>query len=295
MRALCFLPSGRRLGPCSVSRRAASPASRPLDGSVRSSPTTSSTVTACQAPGAVCGAVLTAAPIAKPRVSWRLGHWSRTWRNRVIRLASFRALTFPAYGEVGVGSSNLVPVPSADQVGERPLEEIVQRASQQAVDLAREQVDVARRELAARASRAGPGAAMVGGGALLAALASGTGTAALILVLAGRRGASAAALGVTGAYAGAGALLAREGLVRLREAGPRLPDATVEDEPAQDSEPVPPVKRPAKTAAKSARRTKSAADSLPRPTARPTPKPKAASSRRRTSSTQTGRARRRAS
>ena len=80
---------------------------------------------------------------------------------------------------------------------------------------------------------------MVGGGALLAALASGTGTAALILLLARRPGASAA-LGVTGAYAGAGAFLAREGLVRLREAGPPLPDVPVEDEPVQNAsnEPV---------------------------------------------------------
>jgi hypothetical protein len=76
---------------------------------------------------------------------------------------------------------------------------------------------------------------MVGGGALLAALASGTGTAALILLLARRPGPSAAALGVTGAYAGAGAFLAREGLIRLREAGPPLPDVPDRDEPGQTS------------------------------------------------------------
>jgi hypothetical protein len=34
---------------------------------------------------------------------------------------------------------------------------------------------------------------------------------------------------VTGAYAGAGALLAREGLVRLRGAGPPVPEATVQN------------------------------------------------------------------
>jgi Putative Actinobacterial Holin-X, holin superfamily III len=187
-------------------------------------------------------------------------------------------------------------VPGVDQVGERPLEDMVQKASQQAVVLAREQVDLARRELAGRVRKAGPGAAMVGGGALLTALASGTGTAALILVLAGRRGASAAALGVTGAYAGAGALLARQGLERLREAGPQLPDAPVQDEPAQASEQDPgAAKRATKAPAKSARRAKSAAESLPRPTGRPKPKPKpkAAGSRRRASSAPTGRTRRR--
>jgi hypothetical protein len=193
-------------------------------------------------------------------------------------------------------------VPGVEQVGERPLEELVQSASQQAVVLAREQVDVARRELAARARHAGPGVAMVGGGALLAALASGTGTAALVLLLARRPGASAAAFGVTGAYAGFGALLAREGIVRLREAGPPLPDEPVQDEPVQDAsnEPVQnakqdlgPAKRRTKAAAKSPRRTKSAAKSPPQPTGRPKPKSKSPSSRRRATRTQTDRTRRR--
>jgi hypothetical protein len=152
---------------------------------------------------------------------------------------------------------------------------------QVAMVVAREQVDVARRELTARARQAGPGVAMVGGGGLLAVLASGTGTAALILLLARRPGASAAALGVTGAYAGAGAFLARKGLVRLREAGPPLPDVPVQDEPVQD----------AKQAVGSAkRRTKSAAKSPPQPTrGRPKSEPKSPSSRRRASRTQTDR------
>jgi hypothetical protein len=157
-------------------------------------------------------------------------------------------------------------------VGERPLEELVQAASQQALGVAREQVDVARRELTARARQAGPGVAMVGGGALLTALASGTGTAALILLLARRPGASAAALGVTGAYAGAGAFLARKGLVRLREAGPPLPDVPVQDEPAQNAkQDLGSAKRRTKSAAKSPRRTNSAAKSPPQPTGRPKP------------------------
>jgi hypothetical protein len=185
-------------------------------------------------------------------------------------------------------------VPGVDQVGERPLDEMVQKASQQAVVLAREQVEVALRELAARARQAGPGAAMVSGGVLLGALASATGTAALILLLARRPGASAASLGVTGAYAGAGALLAREGLVRLRDAGPHLPDVPVQDDSVQDSaqDLGSPKRRTAaksarqtKSAAGSARRTKSAGDSLLRSTERPTPKSKVPSSRRRASST----------
>jgi hypothetical protein len=153
------------------------------------------------------------------------------------------------------------------------------------VVVAREQMDVARRELTARARQAGPGVAMVGGGVLLAALASGTGTAALILLLARRPGASAAAL-VTGAYAGAGAVLAREGLVRLREGGSPLPDLPDQEEPVQKAQ---------QDLGSAKRRIKSAAKSPRQPTGRPKPKSKSPSSRRRASRTQTDRARRRAS
>jgi DNA helicase HerA-like ATPase len=155
-----------------------------------------------------------------------------------------------------------------------------------AVAVAREQMDVARRELAARAKQAGPGVAMVGGGGLLAVLASGTGTAALILLLDRRPGASAAALGVTGAYASAGALLARKGLVRLREAGPTLPEMPVQEES---------VKHAKQELGSAKRRTKSAAKARPRPTGRPKPKSKSPSPRRRASRTQTDSLRRRAS
>ena len=95
--------------------------------------------------------------------------------------------------------------------------------SDQAVIAAREQLDLARREMTSKARQAGAGAAMVGGGAFLAALASGTATAALVLLLSRRPGSSAAALAVTGAYAGGGALLARAGLAQLKNAGPPVP------------------------------------------------------------------------
>jgi hypothetical protein len=152
------------------------------------------------------------------------------------------------------------PVPSGGAAGSQGLMS-VPGVEQVAVVVAREQMDVARGELTAKARAAGPGVAMVGGGALLAALASGTGTAALILLLARRPGASAAALGVTGAYAGAGAVLARKGLVRLREAPPLL-DVPVQEEPVQNAK---------QDLGSAKRRTKSAAKSPPQPTGRPKP------------------------
>ncbi|MGN6167682.1 MAG: phage holin family protein [Solirubrobacteraceae bacterium] len=187
-------------------------------------------------------------------------------------------------------------VPGVDQPGERPLEELVQRASQQAVALAREQVDVAREELIARAGQAFPGAAMLSGGAVLAALASGTGTAALILLFARRPRASAAALGVTGAYAGAGAFLAREGLVRLRQVGPHEPDEPDQEEPVENAEQdLGPAKRQTKSAARSPRRTKAAAKQAAQQGGRVKPQSRTPSSRGGASASRTARTRRRVS
>jgi hypothetical protein len=116
----------------------------------------------------------------------------------------------------------------AGKATERPLEELVQTVSEQAVVLAREEVDLARRELTAKARQAAAGGGMVGGGALLVVLAAGTGTAALVLMLSGRARPSVAALGVTGIYVAGGAALAQQGIARVRAAAPPVPERTVE-------------------------------------------------------------------
>src|SRR5688500_14024701 len=121
-----------------------------------------------------------------------------------------------------------MPNTGAGKATERPLEDLVQTVSEQAVVLAREEVDLARRELTTKARQAAAGAGMVGGGALLGVLAAGTGTAALVLLLSGRARPSAAALGVTGIYAAGGAALAQEGIARLRAAAPPVPERTME-------------------------------------------------------------------
>ena len=116
---------------------------------------------------------------------------------------------------------------------------MVQTVSEQAAVLARKEVELARRELSAKARKAAGGAAMLGGAALLGTLAAGTGTAGVVLLLSRRTGPSAAALGVAGAYAIGGAGLAQEGVKRLRAAAPPVPEETVESVKA--------VKRPKKT------------------------------------------------
>src|SRR4051794_32342211 len=170
-----------------------------------------------------------------------------------------------------------MPAPRINEATERPVD-LVQAVSEQAAAVAREQVDLARQEMTSKARQAAGGLAMVGGGAFLGALASGTGTSGLVLLLAGRGRAAAAALGGTGAYAGAGTLLAREGLARLRGAGPLVPAKTVHNakqnlssrsgaKPARKSTSR---SAPASTASK-ARKATSAKPRAPRPKAPRTP------------------------
>jgi hypothetical protein len=121
-----------------------------------------------------------------------------------------------------------VPTPPIDKATGRPLDELVQTVSEQAAVLARQEVELARRELSAKAKQAAGGAAMLGGAALLGTLAAGTGTAGIVLLLSRRPGPSAAALGVAGVYAVGGAGLAQEGISRLRGAAPPVPEETVE-------------------------------------------------------------------
>jgi putative superfamily III holin-X len=118
-------------------------------------------------------------------------------------------------------------VPGVDKAAEQSVGDLAQTMSEQALVLVRQEVARARREMTAKAREASTGAAMVGGAALLGTLAAGTGTAALVLLLARRPEPSGAALGVTGLYAGAGALLARQGVARLRAAAPPVPEETV--------------------------------------------------------------------
>ena len=184
--------------------------------------------------------------------------------------------------------------PRVDQLSDGPLDGLAETVSEQALVLARQQVEMARRGMAMKAKEAAPGAAMLGGAAVLSVLASGTGTAALVLLLARRREAPAA-LAVTGAYAGAGVLLAREGLARLRDAGSlaseeAVQEAMPEDE-AQKAKPEEAVRNVKKTVGSAKQGGKSAVKSAGRATSRARP----AKSRSGTSSRQSKRPPQRAS
>jgi Putative Actinobacterial Holin-X, holin superfamily III len=150
-------------------------------------------------------------------------------------------------------------VPGVDKAAQQSFGDMAQVMSEQAMVLVRQEVARARRELSAKAKDASSGAAMVGGAALLGTLAAGTGTAALVLLLARRPEPSAAALGVTGLYAGAGALLARQGLAHLRAAAPPIPEETVQSVKRDLGSKKKPARPPQSRPRSAANRTKKAA------------------------------------
>ena len=102
------------------------------------------------------------------------------------------------------------------------------RAGQTVVALARQELQLAKAEMAEKGRKAGPGFGMVGAAGAVALLAAGALTAFLILVLDGIMPNWLAALLVGLVYAAIAAGLYYAGKARVQEAGPLVPEQTVE-------------------------------------------------------------------
>jgi uncharacterized membrane protein YqjE len=113
----------------------------------------------------------------------------------------------------------------ADQ--DRPIGELVTDLSAQVSRLVRDELRLARLELAAKGKRAGLGAGMFGGSGLVALYAVAVLLAAAVLGLAVVLPAWAAALIVGGALLAVAAGLALLGRRQLKRATPPLPEQTV--------------------------------------------------------------------
>ncbi|MEU5099654.1 phage holin family protein [Streptomyces sp. NPDC020996] len=112
--------------------------------------------------------------------------------------------------------------------GQRSVGELVNRATEQLSRLVRQELALAKEELAAKGRRAGRGGGLLGAAGAVAyagllALAA-TGAAALSLVLP----VWAAALIVTGALFAIAGVLAVTGRAQLRRAGPPTPERTLD-------------------------------------------------------------------
>jgi MFS family permease len=108
------------------------------------------------------------------------------------------------------------------------MAELVKQLSEQTSRLARQEVELAKAELTAKGKRAGLGAGMFGGAAMLGFYAVGALTAAAILGLSKAVAAWLAALIVTAVLAAVAGVLALTGKKEVQEATPPVPEQTTE-------------------------------------------------------------------
>ena len=105
--------------------------------------------------------------------------------------------------------------------------ELLQALTDDVRSLVQQELRSAQAEMTEKARRASKGAAMLGGAAVLGALATGTSAAVLTRILEKLFGPAMAAVIATALYGGGAALLANAGVEELRRALPLLPEHTV--------------------------------------------------------------------
>jgi hypothetical protein len=106
--------------------------------------------------------------------------------------------------------------------------ELIKQLSEQTSLLIRQELELARTELAEKGRAAGAGAGLLGGAGVVGLLALGALTACLLLLLAEGMDAWVAALIVSVVYAAIAGALALIGRDRVRESMPPEPEQTVE-------------------------------------------------------------------
>jgi hypothetical protein len=106
--------------------------------------------------------------------------------------------------------------------------ELVKDLSREVSELVRQEIALARAEMMQKGRKAGRGAGMLSGAAVLGLAAVGGSMATLILLLDIVMPAWLAALIVTAAYAAVAAVLGLRGKEEISEAGPPAPEQTVE-------------------------------------------------------------------
>ena len=111
---------------------------------------------------------------------------------------------------------------------ERSLGELFGKLSNETSTLIRQEMELARAELAEKGKEAGKGAGLFGGAATVALLGAGAITAGIILLLDLAIAAWLAAILVGLVYVGVAALLGLKGRDRMQAASPPVPEQTVE-------------------------------------------------------------------
>ena len=111
---------------------------------------------------------------------------------------------------------------------EASIAELIKQLSEQSSRLARQEVELAKAELAIKGKRAGVGAGMFGGAGLIGFCGLGALTAAGVLALATAVTAWLAALIVAGVLAAVAGVLALQGKRNVAQATPPLPEQATE-------------------------------------------------------------------
>jgi uncharacterized membrane protein YqjE len=111
---------------------------------------------------------------------------------------------------------------------ERPVGELLKELSTQTTTLVKQELELAKAEMAEKGKRAGIGAGMFGGAGLVGMLALGALTACVIAALATAMDLWLAALIVAVVYAAIAGALALAGKQKTREAVPPAPEQAIE-------------------------------------------------------------------
>jgi uncharacterized membrane protein YqjE len=106
--------------------------------------------------------------------------------------------------------------------------ELVKELATETSTLVRQELDLAKAEMAERGKRAGKGAGMLGAGAVVGLLALGALTACLIAALDNAVATWLAALIVTVVYLAVAGVLFTNGRKQIREATPPVPEQTID-------------------------------------------------------------------
>jgi uncharacterized membrane protein YqjE len=111
---------------------------------------------------------------------------------------------------------------------ERPVGELLKQLSEETTTLVRQELELAKAEVAQKGQQAGKGVGMFGGAGIVGFLSLAALTAALIMALDKAMPNWAAALIVAVVYGAIAGVLALQGRNRVKEATPPVPQQTVE-------------------------------------------------------------------
>jgi VIT1/CCC1 family predicted Fe2+/Mn2+ transporter len=115
-----------------------------------------------------------------------------------------------------------------DDARRLPLEELLKRLANETGTLVRQEIALARAEMREKAKSGGAGAAMLGGGLVVAIMAAGALTAMLIIALATVMPGWLSALIVAVVFGLLAALLVRTGMTAIKRAMPPVPEASMD-------------------------------------------------------------------